>query len=220
MSKTVKKIIQCSKCPFKWESSYADRRKTSLCASCLQSGDANPNWKGGHRYWSQGRRGKDKDGLSWKTQQRLAQVRGGGKCEDCGKTDQENGRRCDTDHVVPYRISFSHHLDNLRIRCQACHHREEAKRPDVWGGQVLTPPSRGKPRLKCLSCSGSRKKLNEDQTCPSCLRHERNAKIIELFSEGMDYYGIAPLVGLSWVQVRTILVSCGQSVPKRNPPGI
>jgi hypothetical protein len=161
----------------------------------LREGAANPNWKGGHRYWSKGRWGLDKDGLSWKTQQRLAQERGGGKCEDCGKTDQENGRKCDTDHVIPWRISFSHHLDNLRIRCRSCHHKEEAKRPEVWGGKCLGGSRPRKPR--CVLCNGKKRKVKLDGKCLTCLRDELLPLLIQLKEEGRTNEAIGKIVGLA-----------------------
>ena len=128
----------CSRCGREYR---ADKRsKESVCRSCRSSemnGEKHPNWKGGHIYWKEGRFGRDKDGLSWKVQRQLCRERDNHTCQDCGKTKEELGREPDCDHVIPYRISGSHALENLILRCSRCHHRVEAQRKELWQGSVF-----------------------------------------------------------------------------------
>lgn len=87
------------------------------------SGEHSPTWKGGHRYWLVGRFGKDKDGLSWKQQRRLAWERDNYTCQHC---HQRKNRNPDVHHIIPWRKSQSHALNNLICLCQSCHLKEEA----------------------------------------------------------------------------------------------
>lgn len=172
----------------------------SLCRKCFNTydhpehqGPNNGRWRGGHKYWSAGRRGRDKDGLSWKVQQRLAQERAKGVCEfpGCGKTEIQNGRRLDTDHKNPWMNSQSHHLDNLWCLCRSCHHREEAKRPEVWGGKTLGGHLNPSKKKGCLHCSNKKRKLTAEGFCSVCIR-ERNIQLAkELREDGKTYQQIA-----------------------------
>lgn len=92
------------------------------------SGENSPTWRGGHRYWSVGRFGKDKEGLSWKQQRRLAWERDDRTCQHCHK---KKNRNPDVHHIKPWRESQSHALDNLICLCQSCHLKEEANVPLV-----------------------------------------------------------------------------------------
>lgn len=105
------------------------------CALCVnRSGSNNPRWKGGHRHYSKGRHGKDKNGLSWKVQRRLAWERDNFTCQHCGKKDEK--RKPDVHHKVPWCNSLSHDLENLICLCRSCHSKEDAKCHEQWGGQL------------------------------------------------------------------------------------
>lgn len=108
------------------------RRKGSECKSCWaaresgkRSGEKSPTWRGGHRYFLKGKHGRDKDGLSWKQQRRLAWERDQYSCQaiGCNKKGSAEGWRPDCHHVIPYRISGSHALENLLCFCKS-HHKE------------------------------------------------------------------------------------------------
>ena len=58
----------------------------------------------------------------WNTQNRAARARDGHQCRLCGSTD-----RIQVHHIIPYRYSHSHDLDNLVTLCRSCHSREELK---------------------------------------------------------------------------------------------
>ena len=120
------------------------------------SGPSSPRWKGGCRYWSKGRWGKDKNGLSWKTQRRLAWERDDFTCQHCG---ERKSRKPDVHHINPWMNSHSHALDNLICLCQSCHLKEEAKVQEVWGGVAASDPRcscGGRSRLRsglCYNCA-------------------------------------------------------------------
>jgi hypothetical protein len=127
--------VVCSGCGAVFKRRVRDFGKYSdTCRSCDSkkknlgrnlSGSRNHLWKGGHKYYLEGRHGRDKDGLSWKIQRKLAWERDGLKCVECGKKSEF--RRPDVHHVVPYRISKSHALDNLKSLCKRCHKKEDLK---------------------------------------------------------------------------------------------
>ena len=112
------------------------------CANAIRSGEDSPTWKGGHRHWAPGRFGRDKDGLSWKTQRKLAWERDEFTCQHC---HTKGSRNPDVHHISPFRVSLSHALDNLICLCQKCHLTEEAKVQDQWGGQLS---SNGKAKVQ------------------------------------------------------------------------
>ena len=58
----------------------------------------------------------------WRAQRRAARERDGYKCVLCSSTD-----RIQVHHIIPYRYSQSHELDNLVTLCRPCHSREELK---------------------------------------------------------------------------------------------
>lgn len=128
-----KRCLLIVKCPGCGLERIADSRYPQ-CKSCAATGKNNPNWKNGGGSGLAGRFGRDGAGLSWKKQRKLALERDGYRCCDCGKTAAQLGRNPDVDHVVPYRVSLSHNLDNLMTRCHSCHMTAEASREAVWGG--------------------------------------------------------------------------------------
>lgn len=120
---------------------------------CITDGEGNTRWRGGHRYWSPGRFGRDKDGLSWKVQRRLAWERDSYTCRGCGK--HKDGWRPDVHHILPFRVSQSHALENLKCYCRKCHLREEAKVQEQWGTTDPNSPARKRRVCACgRNCIG------------------------------------------------------------------
>lgn len=146
--KTQRIVISCTSCQIVYELSYASwhkrKDKAELCGPCSRaltvdnSGEKNPRWKGGHRHYSPGRFGKDKDGLSWKTQRKLAWERDDYTCQHCGL--KPNRRKPDVHHIIPWPASLSHNLANLICLCRKCHSIEDGKCHDKWGGQLVERP--------------------------------------------------------------------------------
>ena len=104
--------------------------------------------------WSPGRFGRDKDGLSWKVQRRLAWERDKFTCQECGK--HKDGWKPDVHHISPFRVSQSHALENLRCLCKKCHRNEDARVQALWSpvSNVLLP--RGAKRCGCgRTCRGT-----------------------------------------------------------------
>lgn len=161
----------------------------ALCRSCASAnrvGDSNPNWRGGHSHWSPGRFGRDKDGLSWKTQRNLAWERDNFSCRHCDKPRRRNP---DVHHISPFRVSQSHALENLICLCQSCHLTEEAKVQEVWGGQALRPREQAKSRPTCDSC-GHKRKLRGG-VCWTCLTLSRQEEAVKLRDQGLTLRAIA-----------------------------
>lgn len=116
--------------------------------------------RGGHKQWAQGRQGRDKNGLSWKVQRRLAWERDNETCQHC---NEKKSRRPDVHHIDPWMNSQSHALDNLICLCQKCHMTEEAKIQEIWGGQFLE-----KKPVRCSQCGKGSYKLKGLRLCNNC----------------------------------------------------
>jgi hypothetical protein len=90
------------------------RRLWVLCADCARK-PAKPR----RRYY----------GKTWRLATAAVRERDGGLCRSCGRTEQEEGRRLATAHIVPFDVGLSlgwaesrlHHLTNLVLLCAACH---------------------------------------------------------------------------------------------------
>lgn len=159
-------------------------------------GSLNPNWKGGHKSWQQGKLGRDKDGLSWKIQRQLAWDRDSLTCQDCQK--KKEGWRPDVHHISPYRLSFSHALDNLKSLCRRCHKIAEAKIIELWGGKVLTPPKRTW-RTGDWNCKSCGKKIHKEAgpRCSACEFEEvQLPQLKALRDKGLSYEKIAEESGM------------------------
>ena len=155
-----------------------ERGECASCASDKKSGPNSPAWKGGHKQWSSGRHGRDKDGLSWKVQRRLAWERDNFTCQHC---HTQKNRKPDVHHIDPWMNSKSHALDNLICLCQSCHLKEEAELHEKWGGQLMTavppPPVRPSKRKNPVSlCSGCQRKRVKVQ--PNGLCHDCNLELV------------------------------------------
>lgn len=109
----------CQICGKKFEGFASEPRKT-CSPECLteymswcRRGEKSHLWRGGktapyHKDWRQARR--------------KALKRDGNKCVLCSNTQNLN-----VHHIIPYRYSKSHDLDNLITLCRSCHSREEWK---------------------------------------------------------------------------------------------
>ena len=74
-------------------------------------GSSNNAWLGGKPNWAKGRR--------FTTKKRLKIIiEKGAKCEDCGDSNIEN---LTLHHIIPWRISKDHSLNNLKVLCKKCH---------------------------------------------------------------------------------------------------
>lgn len=188
---------QCEGCNVLFD--RAKKNKTRRCRSCAQAGELNHAWRGGHEYWQEGKLGRDKDGLSWKVQRQLAWERDNYTCQDCGKTKEEIGSNPHVDHEIPYRISMSHTLENLKCRCPSCHKRAEAKRVELWGGKPFGGKSITEtPVPVCCVCGSKRRKLNDVGRCLPCHRGTIDVPEARRLREaGQSYQFIADKFGVS-----------------------
>lgn len=189
---------KCELCGKVYQSSVRKKDKV-VCRSCSQSlrfgGSGNPNWKGGHEHWQEGKLGRDKDGLSWKLQRRLVWERDKYTCTLCQK--KKDGWRPDVHHVSPYRISFSHALENLISRCRSCHKKDEAKCKDLWNGKTLGGHIGREPKVTCQDCHNSRRKIVGEGRCELCrIRNVLVPKAKELRDQGKNYREIALSFGV------------------------
>jgi endogenous inhibitor of DNA gyrase (YacG/DUF329 family) len=114
------------------------RVKTPFCSRTCQGaflqGAAHPGWRGGEAHWR---------GRTWTNELReLIRDRDGRRCRRCGVSEDENGRRLDVDHVLPFRsfdgdFHTANDPENLIALCMGCH-RRKARAERLWlQGDVL-----------------------------------------------------------------------------------
>lgn len=84
--------------------------------SKIQSGENHPWWKGG-RY--------PRFGANWDSQRKKARERDNNTCQDCGKTEAQNGKRMHVHHIIPRAEGGNNMLDNLISLCSSCHMKRE-----------------------------------------------------------------------------------------------
>ena len=125
----------CShKCNIEWRSNNQDRKDK---ISKAFKGERHPNWQGGISHLSNSSyRGRD-----WKQIAEKARKRDKYCCLRCGMTQEDNGRKLDVHHIIPYHnfnnSQKANKMKNLRTLCQRCHRIEEWQ---VEGGKQMILP--------------------------------------------------------------------------------
>lgn len=182
--------------------SFAKLKRDGMNTSKITflSGKKNPAWRGGHKYWSSGRFGSDKNGLSWKKQRLLAWQRDNYKCSMCRRSKLSMRRNPDVHHIVPWRISFSHDLKNLLSLCQKCHKKEDEKYKNVVGLKNIYHSN--KPVAKKYYClCGKQLKINIKQ-CRLCSVKKKYNIIKEYKDSGLSLRQIQKETGINFETVR------------------
>lgn len=144
--------VCCVKCGTKYMKRRARVLAENVCKICVsreaatklasvQIAEKHPQWRGGHRYWQRGKVGRDKEGLSWKRQSKLARERDNYTCQDCRVGREVKGEtwKPDVHHVEPFRLSRSHSLENLRSLCRSCHKKADQKIKDFGVKDLVFP---------------------------------------------------------------------------------
>lgn len=82
------------------------------------TGEKHPAWVGGSHNGSY-------RGAGWREIAESAREKAGRCCEHCGKTEHENGRKLDVNHIVPFHQhknkSDANKPSNLEALCRSCH---------------------------------------------------------------------------------------------------
>ncbi len=69
--------------------------------------------------------------MDWEARAEQIRARDGYRCQNCLKTQQENGRRLSVDHILPRRWftdpSEADDPANLLSRCGSCHGKKTAR---------------------------------------------------------------------------------------------
>lgn len=197
--------ISCNVCSKPHNVSRRSISKTSfqnVCRSCCTrrfhdkldfSGSQNPNWKGGHSHWQQGKLSYDKEGLHWDVTSAQARERDKGVCQDCGKSESELGYTLHCHHINPFRCCQSHAVDNLVSLCRSCHKKAEAKIKDLWNGRVFCGTRKYNMKLLCSVCS-KRRKLNQG-VCGTCKKDSLRESAKELYKTLGTYAKVAVVMG-------------------------
>lgn len=118
------RTITCSVCGNTFTRRADSKTTNTVCRSCQckarnQPGSDHPAWKGGHRYYQQGRHCADPNGLHWRTQKPLSVKRDNNTCQSCYSYLLYESPV--THHIIPYEFSSSHALSNLVTVCFDCH---------------------------------------------------------------------------------------------------
>ena len=119
--------MTCTRCGKQFDDpSYGRPRKSELafcslnCCNAYRVGENNPAWRGGHAPYY---------GPDWRPQRRKARKRDNYTCQECGKTQQENGAKLDVHHIVRFgdfdSYKEANRLSNLVTLCHPCHMKRE-----------------------------------------------------------------------------------------------
>ena len=153
-----------------------DRQKTVCSAECKSEffktnqarkekisaafkGERHPNWMGGRSRTNS----VNKRGPTWRVQRKKALKRDNYRCVTCGKTEEENGRSLDVDHIEPFHnfttSKEANKLSNLRSLCKACHGELDNK----WnpGNQMALPLGKVSHKGYCRGARVNTAKLSE-----------------------------------------------------------
>lgn len=95
----------------------------------VKHGKDHPSWQGGRSQLLVGYRGP-----GWKKRADNVRKRAKYCCEHCGKSQEENGRTLDVNHIIPW-FNFTDHrkantYSNLEALCRSCHLRAEPRTND------------------------------------------------------------------------------------------
>ncbi len=126
------RCVNCGKTFYRGRA-LVKRVKNTFCnRACFQAfyrGPQSGQWRGGNRHF----RGKD-----WARQQRRARKRDQNICQVCG-APKKKGEALSVDHIIPYRMFPSNHLDNLISLCRGPCHAEKtaAIEPHILRGDRL-----------------------------------------------------------------------------------
>jgi endogenous inhibitor of DNA gyrase (YacG/DUF329 family) len=105
--------------PYKIEKAKFCSEKCRTIAFVPKCGPNNPQWKGG--------RDKNYYGPNWHSQRRIARDRDNHACQQCGKTERDNGRKLDVHHIRDFRefglnrYEEANQISNLISLCRNCH---------------------------------------------------------------------------------------------------
>lgn len=101
---------------------YCEKRKAKISAS--EKGNLHHRWAGGGK-----RRGFR--GHGWLEIAESCRNAAGRRCEHCGKSEEENGRKLDVNHKIPFfqwkKNSMANKPGNLEALCRGCHTKADAK---------------------------------------------------------------------------------------------
>lgn len=151
--------VHCSVCDIffsaiKWrkEGGYArDKAKKNCSRECLSEFmriDQDRKYKIGlaisgenHHAWIGGSSKMTFRGHDWNEIAEKARERAKRKCQHCGKTEQENGRRLDVHHKTPFNQMQSKRKanlpENLEALCKSCHVKADKKWRDENQVQIV-----------------------------------------------------------------------------------
>lgn len=93
-----------------------EQRKKKISAAF--KGENHPNWMGGtHKMGGRGHH--------WLAIAESVRDRAGRRCEHCGMSEEENGRRLDVNHIIPFHQhknkTKANSPSNLEALCRSCH---------------------------------------------------------------------------------------------------
>lgn len=91
-----------------------------------RSGSDHHNWQGGLSGYRKGYRGPNWISIAEKCREIHGRV-----CKNCGKTEHENGRKLDVNHITPWHQMRdkvkANKQSNLEALCRSCHTRKDSK---------------------------------------------------------------------------------------------
>ena len=97
-------------------------RKAKISAAF--TGSKHPLWQGGGKH-------RDFRGQGWRAIAEKCRELHERLCKTCGKNEEDNGRKLDVNHIVPFHQwknnSAANKQSNLEALCKSCHRKQDAK---------------------------------------------------------------------------------------------
>ena len=188
-AQTTRIQISCSACGSSFEKNpariggvnYCSRKCASAAHRAKISGNKHPNWRGGS---------VASKGSSWRLIRQNVLDRQGGKCADCGMSNESHKAKyrsgLHVHHRTPYRLSLDNSPENLVAVCIPCHGKEESKtnkalrakdfetmreRSDRDRALGFHSDDDGRQYDQCPTCNG--RKAKQATLCRSCRAAEK-----------------------------------------------
>jgi hypothetical protein len=125
-----RKVVECNNCGSDIDKPNSEVSDKNYCSMACLSEHRSEVYEGeGHPNWEEGYTNEYTDGW-WNAKQNVLR-RDQYRCQKCGKSENEIGRKPDVHHIKPMRKfenkTNAHTKDNLICLCRQCHHKVESK---------------------------------------------------------------------------------------------
>lgn len=151
---------------------------------------------------AEGRYGRDNHNLSWSLQRKACLARDLDRCVICGARPKKGEKPLECHHVIPFRVSHSHALNNLITVCVPCHRKLDAQINLSSTEEV--PYVRVRGIKTCKNCGKSGRKLFNG-FCLKCLPEVYKKRVLDMYHNEWTVSEISQILHLNKSMVYKIL---------------